>query len=47
LPGEVTLRRRKHSIDQTVREVPVAVFCLESLCADGADLTLLPYPRRL
>jgi DNA ligase-1 len=44
--GEVMLRRRKHGIDQAVRDVPVGLFCFELLYADGADLTTLPYPRR-
>ena len=44
--GEVMLRRRKHGIDQAVRDVPVGLFCFEALYADGADLTMLPYPRR-
>src|SRR5215475_858704 len=40
------LRRRKHGIDQAVRDVPVGLFCFELLYADGEDLTMLPYPRR-
>ena len=44
--GEVMLRRRKHGIDQAVREVPVGLFCFEMLYTDGEDLTMLPYPRR-
>jgi DNA ligase 1 len=44
--GEVMLRRRKHGIDQAVREVPVGLFCFELLYADGRDLTMLPYPQR-
>jgi DNA ligase-1 len=44
--GEVMLRRRKHGIDQAVRDVPVALFCFELLYADGQDLTRLPYPQR-
>jgi DNA ligase-1 len=44
--GEVMLRRRKHGIDQAVLDVPVGLFCFELLYADGADLTMLPYPRR-
>ena len=44
--GEVMLRRRKHGIDQAVRDVPVGLFCFELLYADGEDLTTLPYPRR-
>ena len=44
--GEVMLRRRKHGIDQAVRDVPVGLFCFELLYADGEDLTMQPYPRR-
>lgn len=44
--GEVMLRRRKHGIDQAVRDVPVSLFCFELLYADGEDLTMLPYPQR-
>ena len=44
--GEVMLRRRKHGIDQAVRDVPVGLFCFELLYADGEDLTTLPYPQR-
>jgi DNA ligase-1 len=44
--GEVMLRRRKHGIEQAIRDVPVGLFCFELLYADGEDLTMLPYPRR-
>jgi DNA ligase 1 len=44
--GEVMLRRRKHGIDQAVRDVPVGLFCFELLYADGEDLTRLPYRER-
>jgi DNA ligase 1 len=44
--GEVMLRRRRHGIDQAVRDVPVGLFCFELLYADGEDLTMLPYPQR-
>jgi DNA ligase 1 len=44
--GEVMLRRRKHGIDQAVRDVPVGLFCFELLYADGEDLTMLPFPQR-
>jgi DNA ligase-1 len=44
--GEVMFRRRKHGIDQAVRDVPVGLFCFELLYADGADLTMEPYQRR-
>jgi DNA ligase-1 len=44
--GEVMFRRRKHGIDQAVRDVPVGLFCFELLYADGVDLTMQPYPQR-
>jgi DNA ligase-1 len=44
--GEVMLRRRKHGIEQAIRDVPVGLFCFELLYADGRDLTQLPYPQR-
>ena len=44
--GEVMFRRRKHGIDQAVRDVPVGLFCFELLYADGVDLTMRPYPQR-
>src|SRR6185437_3714384 len=44
--GEVMLRRRKHGIDEAIRDVPVGLFCFELLYADGRDLTQLPYPQR-
>jgi DNA ligase 1 len=44
--GEVMLRRRKHGIEQAVRDLPVGLFCFELLYADGEDLTMLPYPQR-
>jgi DNA ligase-1 len=43
---EVMFRRRKHGIDQAVRDVPVGLFCFELLYADGQDLTRLPYLQR-
>ncbi len=44
--GEVMLRRRKHGIEEAIRDVPVGLFCFELLYADGRDLTQLPYPQR-
>ena len=43
---EVMFRRRKHGINEAVRDVPVGLFCFELLYADGEDLTRLPYPER-
>jgi DNA ligase 1 len=44
--GEVMFRRRKHGIDEAVRDAPVSLFCFDLLYADGLDLTRLPYPQR-
>jgi DNA ligase-1 len=44
--GEVMFRRRKHGIDEAVRDAPVSLFCFDLLYADGLDLTRLPYPER-
>jgi len=38
---EVMFRRRKHGINEAVRDVPVGLFCFELLYADGEDLTRL------
>lgn len=43
---EVMFRRRKHGIDDAVRDAPVGLFCFDLLYADGEDLTRLPYPQR-
>jgi len=43
---EVMFRRRKHGIEEAVRDVPVGLFCFELLFADGEDLTRLLYPQR-
>jgi DNA ligase-1 len=43
---EVMFRRRKHGIDDAVRDAPVGLFCFDLLYADGEDLTRLPYPDR-
>jgi DNA ligase 1 len=43
---EVMFRRRKHGVNEAVRDVPVGLFCFELLYADGEDLTRLPYPER-
>jgi len=44
--GEVMFRRRKYGIDEAVRDIPVGLFCVELLYADGQDLTRRPYPER-
>ncbi len=42
----VTHRRKKHGMDEAVREVPVRIFMFDMLYADGEDLTTLPYLER-
>ena len=43
---EVMFRRRRHGIDDAVRDAPVGLFCFDLVYADGEDLTRLPYPDR-
>jgi DNA ligase 1 len=42
----VTHRRRKHGMDDAVRDVPVRIFMFDCLYLDGEDLTGRPYPER-
>ncbi len=42
----VTHRRKKHGMDEAVRDVPVRIFMFDILYADGNDMTSLPYPER-
>ena len=42
----VTHRRRKHDMEQTVEDVPVRIFMFDLLFHDGKDYTLIPYPER-
>lgn len=39
-------RRRKHEVETTMEEYPVALFFFDVLYADGRDLTQSPYPQR-
>ncbi len=43
---EVTHRRRKHGMDDAVKEVPVRIFVFDILYVDGKDMTMLPYLER-
>ena len=43
---EVTHRRRKHGMDDAVKDVPVRIFMFDMLYIDGKDLTNLPYLQR-
>ena len=42
----VTHRRKKHGMDEAIRDVPVRIFMFDILYADGKDLTSLPFPER-
>lgn len=42
----VTHRRKKHGMDETVKEVPVRIFMFDMLFADGEDWTSRPYLER-
>ncbi len=42
----VTHRRKKHGIDDAVRDVPVRIFLFDILYCDGRDTTGDPYPER-
>ena len=43
---EVTHRRRKHGMDNAVKEVPVRIFMFDMLYVDGKDMTTTPYLQR-
>ncbi len=43
---EVTHRRKKHGIEDAVKEYPVKMFLFDLLYADGKDLTPESYPDR-
>ncbi|MCL2786213.1 MAG: ATP-dependent DNA ligase [Methanomassiliicoccaceae archaeon] len=43
---EVTHRRRKHGMENAVKDYPVKIFLFDILHTDGRDTTLLPYPER-
>ncbi|MBE6520304.1 MAG: ATP-dependent DNA ligase [Thermoplasmata archaeon] len=42
----VTHRRKKHGMDDAVRDVPVRIFMFDILYADGKDMTNMSYPER-
>ncbi len=42
----VTHRRKKHGMDEAVKEVPVRIFMFDMLFADGEDWTSRPYLER-
>lgn len=43
---KVTHRRRKHGMDDAVKEVPVRIFMFDMLYVDGKDMTTTPYLQR-
>ena len=43
---EVVFRRRRYGLGEAAKDVPVSLFCLELLSADGADLTGLASAER-
>jgi len=43
---EVTHRRRKHGMENAVKDYPVRIFLFDILQKDGTDTTLLPYLKR-
>ena len=43
---EVTHRRRKHGMDDAVKDYPVRIFLFDILYLDGEDRTMMPYPER-
>lgn len=42
----VTHRRKKHGMEQAVRDIPVRIFMFDMVYADGEDLTARPYEER-
>jgi DNA ligase-1 len=43
---EVTHRRRKHGMEDAVKDYPVKIFLFDVLQTDGTDTTLVPYTER-
>ncbi len=42
----VTHRRKKHGMDDAVKDIPVRIFMFDMLYADGRDMTTMPFPER-
>ncbi|MCW4050549.1 MAG: ATP-dependent DNA ligase [Candidatus Bathyarchaeota archaeon] len=40
-------RRRKYKIEEMMKKIPVRVYLFDCLYADGEDLTLTAYPKRI
>ena len=43
---EVTHRRRKHGMEDAVKDYPVKIFLFDILQRDGTDITMFPYLKR-
>jgi DNA ligase-1 len=43
---EVTHRRRKHGMEDAIKDYPVKIFLFDVLQIDGNDTTLMPYLKR-
>lgn len=43
---EVSHRRRKHGLDDAVKDYPVTAFLFDCIYLDGTDMTTLPYLER-
>jgi DNA ligase-1 len=43
---EVTHRRRKHGMEDAIKDYPVRIFLFDVLQIDGNDTTLMPYLKR-
>ena len=40
-------RRRKYKIQEMMEKIPISVYLFDCLYAEGEDLTLQPYPKRI
>lgn len=42
----VTHRRKKHGMEEAIKEFPVKIFMFDVIYLDGKDMTNIPYPER-
>ncbi len=42
----VTHRRKKHGMENAIKEFPVKIFMFDIIYSDGIDVSLYPYPER-
>ncbi len=42
----VTHRRKKHGMEEAIKEFPVKIFMFDVIYLDGKDMTNMPYPER-